>query len=551
MENVSRARPSILALIAPLALACAGDEASLPDADGDGTGAGSSDDAGDDDDDDDDDAESSESDADESSSSGAPEPTFPIPATGISITDVEANEGVGVPIIAGGEWVSGGSRNAELIKDRRMLVRAFWAIEPDFTPREITATLDLHYADGTVESASKTVMVEGESSLTVLNHSFWWGLTEELVKPQMRFQITLWEAEEGPLEDAQGEPAAFPAEPAYVGVEDMDMTLRVVLVPIEHDTGASCPAAPVIDEASLAVFHDELYKQNPVSIVDISVREPITYTQSLGSFGNLLGTLASLRDADGADPGTYYYGVVPPCDGGPSGVGGQAIDIPGFPSMGNGWSRTAVGRWYGNIGSTANTFVHEIGHTQGRQHVYCNGEEGGTTPLYPYDSGDIGCWGFDIVDFDTIFKPDVAKDYMTYCGNTWVSDWGWRQVVPYIREITSWDAQDVAPSDDESRVLLGIVDELGDTTWVLTRGEVGLRAPAIDDRIEIVDEHGTMHELAASVGAMGEGGYNVVVPVPKGVALDKAQSLTRVRNSGTTPIAEVKSAGQRLRIGAR
>jgi hypothetical protein len=540
-----------LALLAALSFACGGDEASTPQHEGDGTGAGSS--SGADDDDDGPGSASSESDADESSSSsGAPEPTFPIPATGISITDVEANEGVGVPIVAAGEWVDGASRNAELIKNRRMLVRAFWAIEPDFTPREITATLDLHYPDGTVESASRTVMVDGESSMTVLGQSFWFGLTEDLVRPQMQFQITLWEAEEGSLEEAQGEPAAFPDEPVYVGVEDPDMTLRVVLVPIEHDTGAGCPAAPIIDEAALAVFHDELYKQNPVSLVDITVRDPIVWQDSLNSFGGLLGHLAGLRDADGADPGAYYYGVVPPCDGGPDGVGGQAIDIPGFPSMGNGYSRVAVGRWYGQLGSTANTFVHEIGHTQGRQHVYCNGDEGGTTPAYPYLDGDIGCWGFDIVDFDTIFKPDVAKDYMTYCGNTWVSDWGWRQVVPYIREITSWDMQDAPPLDDGGRVLVGIVDgDDEDATWVLTRGDVGMRAPAVDDRIELVDEHGVRHDLAASLGAMGEGGYNLVVPVPTGVAIDKARSIARVRESGTMPIDEVKSAGQRLRIGAR
>ena len=537
----------MLVPLAVLPLACA--DASRPGDEEDDTIADSSGEA--DDDDDGLGSSSSETDADESSSSGgAPEPTFPIPVTGISITDVEANEGVGVPIVVGGEWVDGASRNAELIKDRRMLLRAFWAIEPDFTPREIKATLDLHYPDGSVESASRTLMVEGESSLTVLDRSFWWGLTEDLVQPQMRFQITLWEVE--PLAEVQGEPAAFPDEPAYVGVEAPDMTLRVVIVPIEHDVGASCPSAPVIDDAALAVLHDELYKQNPVSRIEIAVRDPIVWTESLVSFGGLLGELASLRDADQADPGTYYYGVVPPCDGGPSGVGGQAIDIPGFPSSGNGWSRTAVGRWYGQIGSTANTFVHEIGHTQGRRHVYCNGEEGGPTPVYPYLEGDIGCWGFDVVDFDTIFKPDVAKDYMTYCGNTWVSDWGWRQVVPYIREITSWDMQDAPPLDDDSRVLVGIVDgDDEDATWVLTRGEIGMRAPAVDDRIELVDEHGVRHDLAASLGAMGEGGYNLVVQVPAGVAIDKVRSIDRVRASGTMPIDEVKSAGQRLRIGAR
>jgi hypothetical protein len=299
---------------------------------------------------------------------------------------------------------------------------------------------------------------------------------------------------------------------------------------VHHNLGPDCAEPPVVDDIVIDAFRDNLYKQNPVQSVEITAHPGIEWTGDLNSFVPLLGTLANLHGD--VDPGVYVYGIVRPCDGGPENVGGQAIDIPGPPSMGNAWSRTAVGRFYGNVQQTAETFVHEIGHTQGRMHVYCSGEEGGTTPLYPYDGGVIGVWGFDIVAFNQLHKPDVAKDYMTYCGNAWVSDWGWHQVFPYIREITSWDLMDAQPPTGE--LLVGLVDpSTGTETWFSTPGTIGARAPAFSETVEIVDEHGEVHELQATLGSLGEGGaYNLVVAVPEGVEPKRALGLARI-SAGT------------------
>jgi hypothetical protein len=297
---------------------------------------------------------------------------------------------------------------------------------------------------------------------------------------------------------------------------------------VHHNLGTQCADPPVVDELAIQIFRDALYKQNPVQEVVITAHPGIEWTGDLNSFIPLLGTLSNLH-AD-VDPGVYVYGIVRPCDGGPQDVGGQAIDIPGFPSTGNSWSRTAVGRFYSNLSQTAETFVHEIGHTQGRMHVYCNGMEGGPTPLYPYEGGIIGVWGFDIVEFNQLHKPDVAKDYMTYCGNAWVSDWGWHQVFPYIEEITSWDAGDAPAPDTDGELLVGLVDPAtGDETWFATRGSIGTRAPAFTEAVEIVDEHGTVHEITATLGSLGEGGaYNLAIAVPAGAEPKRALGLTRI-----------------------
>ncbi|HET6585421.1 MAG TPA: hypothetical protein VFG69_18310 [Nannocystaceae bacterium] len=461
----------------------------------------------------------------------------PIPARGIVVSSIEANQGVGVPIFANGTWVPAGSRNAELVKDRNMLVRAFWEIEPDFVPREIEARIDLHLPDGSIESAAKTVLVEGPSDPADLDQSFWWGLPQEMLVPGVEFQITLWETDFG--QEGTPEPSplpAFPASPEPIGLEDSELALRVMLVPVHHDLGPQCAEPPLIDQIAIDIFRDHLYVQNPVHEVEITGHPGIVWTDDLHSFGGLLGELAQLH-AD-VDPGMYVYGVVRPCDGGPQDVGGQAIDIPGPPSTGNSWSRTAVGRWYSsNLGQTAETFVHEIGHTQGRYHVACNGQEGGTTPLYPYAGGVIGVWGFDILAFDQLHKPDIAKDYMTYCGNTWVSDWGWHEVFPYVREITSWDVMDAQPPDSE--LLVGLVDPTsGDETWIRTKGTATGRVPGFTESVELVDADGIAHELPATIGSMGEhGGYNVVVALPDGIDAKTASSLTRISAGVRRPFA--------------
>lgn len=534
---VRRCHPLVF-LLASAPLACAGDEVA-------GSGGGTTGETGL--------AEDSSSGGDvdthdttttEAADTSTGEAFEPVPARGIVITEIEANQAVGVPVYRDGAWVDGGGRNAELFAGRNTMIRASWALDPAFTPREIEARLELSYEDGTTELATKRVLVDRDTNLSVMDTTFWFGVPGELITPLVQFQITMWETAPGGFEALPDvpEPIGYPATPAFVGIEPSDMALRVVLVPIHHDLGPDCLPPPELDRPTVAALSDYLYKQNPVNAIEVTARETITWNDDLSSFNGLLGQLAGLRDADGADPGVYYYGLVRPCDGGPEGVGGQAIDIPGFPSMGNGWSRVAVGRFYsGGIDTTANTFVHEIGHTQGRSHVACNGDEGGATPLYPYPGGIIGAWGFDIVDWNQLFKPDVAKDYMTYCGNTWVSDWGWREVVPYIREITSWDAADVAPPG--GRVLVGLYDGLGGPAqWFVTTGDVAGRTPGGADTIELVDERGDGHTLPVTLGAMGDGGYNVAVALPDELAVDRLRTATRVVGTTREPIG-------RLRVG--
>ena len=514
-----------------LALGCGGGETTASDGDDQGEGEEGSEGGS----------------SDEGTETGEPEPEAePIPARGIRIHQAFVNQGIQVPVIHAGDWVDGTGRNARILKNRNAMMRALYRLDDDWVPREIEAHLILSYDDGTEEVAVKTITPEVDSVQTDLESNIYFIVPAELIRTGMKFQYELFETDQSMADTAGPARTVAPAEPQWIGVEADDMTLKAVLVPVKHElAGSTCPDAPEIDEVAIQVFHDQLYMQNPVNTVEIEVREELVYTDGLEGFFGLLVALSELH-AENEDPGAYYYGLVRPCDGGPSGVGGQAIDIPGFPSTSNAFSRTAVGRWYGSLSSTANTFVHEIGHTQGRRHVACSGEEGGPDLSYPYESGDIGVWGFGVIDF-SLYSPANAKDYMTYCGNTWVSDWTWEKVYPYIQEITQWTTQG-GEAPDTGKLLVGLIDpQTDEQEWFVTEGTVQGRLPALD-HFEIETAAGVT-TLPSTIGSMGDGGaINLMVELPDTLDIANAMSVIRAQGDERTPIDSIRVGGTRLSL---
>lgn len=456
----------------------------------------------------------------------AEQPAFePYAARGIRVTEVYANHGVAVPIVLDGQWVDGGSRNAELISGRNTLIRGLVALDPDFTPRDIQARLTLGYSDGHEEVATRTFFIETDSVANDLDTNVYFIVPVELIEAGMTFQLELLETTDEWRDLPEPAQVAYPPEPSFLGVEGSDMAIKIVIVPVDHDLGGECPEAPEVTDEELQFLADQLYMHNPVQRIEIERRDPIAYTSGLSSFVPLLSFLADLRAQDGADPAAYYYGVVRPCDGGADGVGGQAISIPDFPTQGNAWTRVSMGRWYNSLASTANTFVHEIGHNQGRRHIACNGTEGGVNPSYPYPAGDIGVWGFGSLDF-VLRPPNSAKDYMTYCGNTWVSDWGWSRVVPFIREITSWDAQG-APAPSESQTLVGLFDPAtGDESWLVTPGDASGLITDGTTELELTSGDGLRTSLEAAVVPMGDDdAFAVVTELPAELTIEDQATL--------------------------
>jgi hypothetical protein len=274
-----------------------------------------------------------------------------------------------------------------------------------------------------------------------------WGLPGDFVAPGTGWQLALYEAEDPPA--AAEPPTVLPRMPPD-GPEDLaaDPTLReidVLIVPIDHeyDGGKECPEEPPsFDAARLAGFADALFAQNPVQRATLSVREdPIVWAESASDLGKILDRLSDLREEDQAPPWLYYYGAIEPCDwGSDAGFAGQAR-VPREITVEQAWRRVAVGDVAVSESGTIGTFVHEVGHNQGRRHVPC-GDPASVVEDYPYRDGMIGNFGFDVVTWT--LHPPTHRDYMSYCDPSWMSDYGWNQVLPVTATLTGWKAAGAA-----------------------------------------------------------------------------------------------------------
>lgn len=404
----------------------------------------------------------------DSSSTSETDPPEPIDyARGIRLDRLTVNQATQVEVVVDGIEVPSENYNTRLIPGRRTLVRGFWKLHATFEPRELIGRLTVTYPDGTSTDQDFTQFVEGEASDGGGSTSFQWLLEPDELVPGMQIRAKLIEPDP---ESAGGEvsdppPIAPLAGKATLGLYDVPLEIKVTLVPVLHQF-EGCEAMPEITDEDVAALREQLEQNNPIQRAVMTVREPMPYTETIGEAGGfspMLGALAQLRAADNPDPNEYYYGLIEPCDGYPPGLLGQAIAIAGPPTMQNGGERISTGRWNGSGAGAAETFVHEVGHTQGRRHVRCSGGEAGVDNNYPHPNGRIGIWGFGIYDFE-LRTPTGGRDYMTYCSNEWVSDYSWEQTLEVIEVLTSFDAMD-APAAPSGAVLAGLLHADGTQTW--------------------------------------------------------------------------------------
>jgi hypothetical protein len=467
------------------------------------------------------------------------EPAPMIPARGLHIDWVEANQGVGVPIGMDGAWVGPSERLARLLKNRNTLIRAFWTLEPDFVPREIEAHLILEHADGTTERIVQSKMIEDDAFIGDLDRVFYWGIEAERVQPGIEYAIELYEVDPSYADGAPEEPPYFPdveGEPVLIGIEDSYQLIKVTLVPFNYDDGASCVTEPDTSEETMQLFQDLIYMMNPIDRLDFTLHEPVDWNTPLENFGQLNSYMSDLRFEEGAPPEMYYYGLVDVCSGGLDGAGGQAFGIPQDPIMENAYQRVSSGLSLDPDWS-AETFVHEVGHSQGRYHVFCNGEEGGPDPSYPNQGGDVGEWGFGIIDFG-LRHPTVNKDYMTYCHPVWVGTWGWNKVQPTVETLSMWDPENPnngAPRPDDpygGSLLVGTIGRLGAESWITVPGKLDRAALAVRSnavQIELGYADGRIAKVPAVARTLPDSNdRQIVIEVPDDFA--SVTSLARIES---------------------
>ena len=373
-------------------------------------------------------------------------PSFP--ATGISITHVEANQGTEVRIAEAGEWVDSSGRYAPLVKNRNTLVRVHYDLDQSFAPREIEARLLLSFADGSEKAYTQIKMVDGPSTPNALSGTFFFGLIADDgdVIPEMEFKVELHELGAGA---GGGEAAGVwqsPPEPESFGIQAEPVELKIVLVPYHHIYEGIDRTTDTSDE-TLRILTDYLYEHNPVETLEWELHETIEWDLPMDNLGSVLGPLAAMRDNELAFPNVYYHAVFPVPGGGVAGVAGIA-SVPG-PGKGEGDRRVSATALGSNPLGARGTLVHEVGHNEGLQHVYCPfADAASPDPTYPFENGVLGTWGFGILSFE-LYPPENHYDYMSYCGPSWASRWSFTKTFERARVLTSWDYQGAGSDGDD------------------------------------------------------------------------------------------------------
>lgn len=397
-------------------------------------------------------------------------------AHGVRLTRVTATQAVQTDIVKDGAPVAGEDYAVRLISRRKTVLRANWSLHADFVPRELIGRLTIWTPEGETAVDDFKVLVDGESNDGDLFKTFSWQLTPEFVRPGLEYRVAAYEVDpamaSGEISDP---PPILPlAGRGTLQVADDPMEIKVRLIPIKHlFEGDEC--MPEISDVDVEDMVEWMEMHNAVERAIIEVGEPLEYTKSIAEaqdgFVPVLDEVAIRRAADNPPDNLYYYALITSCDGYPPGLLGQAIAITEGSDPGFAYQRIASGRYLGSGAAARETFVHELGHAQGRYHVQCSGGEAGFDPSYPHSNGRIGLWGYGVHD-TSLRSPTGYRDYMTYCGPAFVSDFGWELTYDYIKELTSWDYAGPPVDPDDGPLLRGTLYSDGGSRWWTTHGSV-------------------------------------------------------------------------------
>jgi hypothetical protein len=481
--------------------------------------------------------------ADESSGGEA----IDVPARSVRISKVEANPGVAIPIAQDGAWVDGSGRNAPLVKNRNTAFRVYLDVDDaSWVPRTLEARLTITQSDGRESSYQEVGQIDNDSSTTSLQSNILLGAVGDDMQPGARFQVELFEAGTGyeALPEASEPPRALDDGPAEIGIEPSDQRMRLVIVPVDYSFG-SCTTSIELTPEALQPYEDAMFQENPLEAIEIETRAPISVNDldlsDSNDFFQLLNRAVQLRASDAPDPNVYYYVLFDNCGACISESGGCLLGVaPGTPgpSEGEAGQRVAIGtRYLSNDEVGIETFVHEIGHTQGREHVACPGAQAaGPDPTYPYEGGSIGVWGFGVRDFQ-IRNPSNHTDYMSYCNPTWVSDWQWSATFARAKVLSTWQFDVGAPP--QGTMLVGTIDtKSGEATWWTEPGHVTADDErAATSQLAVLGDAGDLHVAGADVDAWSEGPWVTVrANLPDDATLAAATAFELRAPSKTTRI---------------
>ena len=385
-----------------------------------------------------------------------PQPVY-VGAAGVRITQVAIYQGPKRVLMQDG---APQAASVPLVAGRPALVRLFHQTDAAYNGQQVLARLEL---EGQAPIEALVGPLPPASSEEDIGSTIGFEHAGEQVGTTLSYSVGL--LQEGSAETDN--PAARWSE--SVPVEGKQNKLRIVMVPYRYDADGS-GRLPNLSQEQVNVFYHRFKGMYPVSDVEITVHEPVAWSQTISPSGqgwqqvglNLFG----IRNQENAGEEVYYYGIFNPADNLYQYCGGGCLlgvtllnDDP--PDTGSVQLRLALGVGFDN--EAPNTAAHELGHAHGRPHVNCGY---GVDPqsvdyAYPHPPDTIGGWAWDVVNRGLI--DPSHSDIMGYCQKQWISDYNYGKL--FVRTQNVNLAQVIGPPGGIEYDVVA-VDGLGSVSWL-------------------------------------------------------------------------------------
>jgi hypothetical protein len=348
-------------------------------------------------------------------------------ARDISIGQVAVYQTVKIPIVENAQAVSPNDRNADVVVGREAIFRVFAELGPAFVSRELSARVRFTDGVATDEYFAKATLTESSSDDDVAS-TFNIEVPGEAITAGARYQVQIVEC--APAIQGTLQSPAFPAQGDVELSARVTGPLKIHLLPFVYN--GLLPDTSADQLAYYKAFFEAMY---PITEAQLTVGEPL----DAGGFSDLGVTLEqtfAVRDVEGPADDVYYYGIARPastleqfCQGTCT-LGVGFVADPGSADF-----RAAVGVAFGEESQIAGeTLLHEVGHNHGREHAPCGGADD-VDPVYPYQDGAIGVWGYDARE-GTLLPPDLT-DLMGYCSPQWISDYTYQALLERVVELNN------------------------------------------------------------------------------------------------------------------
>jgi hypothetical protein len=269
---------------------------------------------------------------------------------------------------------------------------------------------------------------------------------------------------------------------------------------------------PDTSAAQVERYRTAFFEQYPVTDVEVTVRDAVTWSSSISAngsgFDNLLEEMVSVRAQDRPSSDVYYMGIFAStssfdkycgggCVTGLSGLIYDARDEHGRASVGIGWPGD----------NSIGTSIHEVGHAHGREHSPC-AVSGSRS--FPYDSGSIGSWGYGLLS-KKLYSPSAYSDFMGYCSPTWVSDYTYGALLTRVRAVAPLTAPVKGGIAVPGEYRFVQISPDGSPRWgrALTLQSAPTNSPTT---VRAVEANGAVRNITGYYYpyAEGEGGYMLV-----------------------------------------